>query len=263
MTVAVSRNMTASEAPVSLTAPRKPPVSCVGWWDSVIGLGTILALFFGLRFETSFSDAELSCLLMMGTAFTVGALEIRRAPWRKRAPSKEAFGAILERAAVKYLGFFLTIAVVLFLYWLFPEYRRPYYNSFFEMVRLLLPWLFAVSAVYFLWAEWRVPEEKDGSWQAGLLVLGQWGLVDYEKLKQYALGWLVKAYFLPIMFGDLANNLPKFRLSAWNLFDMPFMQAYSVLFVASVTLELVFVAGGYLFTCRLFNSQILSVENKL
>ncbi len=41
------------------------------------------------------------------------------------------------------------------------------------------------------------------------------------------------------------------------------MQAYSVLFVASVTLELVFVAGGYLFTCRLFNSQICSVENTL
>ncbi len=37
-----------------------------------------------------------------------------------RAPSKEAFGVILERAAVILLGFFLTIAVVLFLYfWLF------------------------------------------------------------------------------------------------------------------------------------------------
>jgi len=246
-----------------LTVPKKPPSSCVGWWDSVIGLGAILIVFFALRHEGAISDAVLSCLLMMVTALTVGVLEITRAPWLKKPPSKEVFEVIFERAAVKFLGFFLTIAVVLFLYWLFPEYRRPYYNPFFEIVQLLLPWLFAVAAVYFLWAEWRIPQEKDGSWYAGLIVLGQWKALDYDKLKQYALGWLVKAYFLPIMFGDMANALPKFRLSNWNLLELPFMQFYSLIFIAAVTFELVFVAGGYLFTCRLFNSQIRSVENTL
>lgn len=241
----------------------KLPLSCVGWWDSVIGLTAVLITFFYLRFLGFLTSAELALSLIAVNALVIGGIEIRRAPWRKRPPSSEPFIAIAKRSSVKLIGFFLSVGVVGFLYWLFPEYRKPYYNSYFEAVFLLLPWLLPVSIAYFLYAEWRIPQEKDGCWYAGLLVLGQWRKIDYYKLKQHALGWLVKGYFMAIMFGDLANEIPSFRWKNWNLLELPFMEVYKILYTSSLSFELVFVAAGYLLSCRVLNSQIKSVENTL
>jgi protein-S-isoprenylcysteine O-methyltransferase Ste14 len=243
-------------------ATDKPPASCVSWWDAPIGLGVMLGAFFLLR-EKGLSHAELSGLLILSIVVVLGVIEIARAPWLKTKPETQSFTAILSRAFVKYVGFFAGVAFIAFLYWIFPEYRRPYYDKYFEIVFMVLPWLPLIFAAYFLFAEWRFRPEKDGSWHMGKLVLGQWKEVSQEKIKYNLLGWLVKGYFLPIMFGDLANALPRFRLADWHLLDQPFLNSFSLFFIAIVTFELVFVCAGYAFACRLFNSQIRSVESTL
>ena len=53
---------------------------------------------------------------------------------------------------------------------------------------------------YFAIVDRLMREPEDGYWQAGCLFLGRWAEVDRSVLRQYALGWLVKAFFLPLMF---------------------------------------------------------------
>jgi isoprenylcysteine carboxyl methyltransferase (ICMT) family protein YpbQ len=94
-------------------------------------------------------------------------------------------------------------------------------------------------------------------------VLGKWKSIDWSVLSQYALGWLVKGYFLPIMFGDVANNIGYLRGANWDLFSLGFVPAFNLLFSALIHLELIFVSAGYIFTCRLFDSHIRAVEKTL
>ncbi len=240
--------------------PAKPPVSCVGWLDSFIGLAVILGLFFTFRNATHLDQAEFSLLLIAGVGVVLGSIEIFRAPWLRYAPSNENINAILVRASVKMLGFIAGLAFIVFLYWLFPEYRRDYYAPVFDLYKIVAPFIIPFFVVYFLFAEWRFKPEHDGSWHAGMFVLGQWKSVDFEKLRQNILGWLVKGFFLPIMIGDLAFALPQFRYGSWDLTQMPFMEAFSLLLTTIINLELVFVSAGYALGCRLFDSHIRAVE---
>jgi hypothetical protein len=191
----------------SITVKDNPPASCVGWLDAPLGLFALLAVFFALRLTTDISTAMLCIMMIAGNAIVVGAIEILRAPWRQRPPSAEPFGVIFKRAFVKYLGLLLALGVVFFFYWLFPEYDRTYYKSYFKVGVEILPWVLGMAAFYLLWAEWRIPDMDDGALQAGNLLLGKWRGADWKKLRHYALCWAVKGYFLPLMWGDLAVGI--------------------------------------------------------
>ncbi|HVY12519.1 MAG TPA: isoprenylcysteine carboxyl methyltransferase, partial [Alphaproteobacteria bacterium] len=163
----------------------------------------------------------------------------------------------------KMLGFVASLAMIGFLYWVFPEYRRSYYQPYFDILTLTLPFILPTFLVYYLFAEWRFPEYRDGCWQMAMLVLGRWKKIDGEKLRQHILGWLIKGYFLAIMFGDMASGLPQFQHVTWDLSTVTFREIFRTLYTAIVSLELVFVTAGYLFSCRLFNSQLRTAEDTL
>ncbi|MBI3418938.1 MAG: hypothetical protein HY053_02235 [Proteobacteria bacterium] len=241
---------------------RLPP-SCVGWSDPFIGLAVVLGVFFALRLDKGISDAVFAALMVAALSLFLGTLEIVRAPWRKTKPSAEPTDTIIRRAGLKMLGFFATLAFIGFLYWLFPEYRRAYYKNYFDMVWTILPFIPPIFVVYFLYAEWRFPEYRDGCWQTAMLVLGRWHLIDWQKFTQHILGWIVKGFYLAIMFGDLAGSLAGFRYVQWNWDTVTFKQLFHTVFLAIVTLELVFVSAGYVFSSRLFNSQMRMVEKTL
>jgi protein-S-isoprenylcysteine O-methyltransferase Ste14 len=243
--------------------PDKPPVSCVGWMDALVGLVAMFGLFFGLRQAGTLSDAALCAVMVAGLAFFVGLVEIARAPWRRTAPVAQKFSEILKRAAIKYAGFLAGLGFIGFLYWLFPEYHRDFYKQYMGLVLAVAPFLPLIFAAYFLFAEWRFPPEKDHSWHMGMLVLGNWKEVEAGKVQQNILAWLVKGHFLAIMVSDLVHGVTGFRHADWNLFNYSFMEASDLLFAATVTFELVFVSAGYACACRLFNSQIRVVESTL
>jgi isoprenylcysteine carboxyl methyltransferase (ICMT) family protein YpbQ len=237
----------------------------VGWFDALIGLPVILGLFFGLRIlpETELSNPLFVALLVAGLGLVMGTIEIYRAPWRHMQRSHDPLSDIISRTCVKLLGFFAALAGIIFLYWLFPEYHRDYYNNYFSAAISLLPYLPLVVVPYFFYVEWRLPREYGGAWEAAMFVMGKWDRIDWHVFSQYALSWLVKGYFLPIMFGDVANNIGYLRLADWNIFSQSFVPAFELLFMGLIHLELIFVAAGYVFTCRLFDSHIRAVEKTL
>lgn len=256
--------MTDSSSATQPTIARLPP-SCVGWIDPFIGLIVIFVIFLGLRHLPldQLSNGMLAFYMLAGTGIVLGAIEILRAPWRRQAPSSEPLSVILHRAGIKYIGFIAGMAFIGFLYWLFPEYRRPYYKHFFDLVEMVLPYIPFIFAFYFVYAEWRFPAEKDGSWMAGMFVLGRWSEIEWFTLQQNVLGWLVKGYFLPIMVGDMIGILPIYRYENWAIWELSFDKAFELLFRSLVSLELVFVVVGYAMGCRLFNSHIRAVENTM
>lgn len=241
------------------------PASVVGWSDAFVGLTVVLVLFFYLRTVPTIllSDQILSIVLVLSVGLIIGAIEVYRAPWRKLAPPRDQLSAIFGRAAFKLLGFFSTLATIAVIYWLLPEYHRDYYVKFFQSALLVIPYLVAVCIPYFLYVEWRLPRERGGMWEMALFVVGKWDGINWPVFSQYALGWLVKAFFIPIMFGDIVNGIGALRAANWDFMATGFVPSFYVLFNAFVILELVFVSAGYAFACRLFDSQIRRVEHTL
>lgn len=238
------------------------PPSVVGWFDALIALPLIIGAFFLLRHNGGVSDHALIAFLVLALGVVMGVVEIYRAPWRKTPRVPRRITDIIGSVFVKLTGFVASLLLVAFAYWLFPEYDRAYYAKFFETILLVLPFAPLVVVPYFFYVEWRLPKERGGAWEMGRFVLGK-KVEDWHVLGQYALGWLVKGYFLPIMIGDVVNALSRLRAANWNLFEVSFNASFDLLFLALINLELVFVAAGYVFTCRLFDSQIRAVEKTL
>lgn len=241
------------------------PPSAVGWFDAIFTLPVIVGVFLWLRSlpESVLSDTQLAMILVALLGLVMGAIEIRRAPWRELPPSSDPWSTIAGRAIFKLMGFYAALTGVILLYWLFPEYERAYYERFFEAARQILPILPILTVPYFLYVEWRLPYKEDGTWHMALFTAGEWRRVDWNELSQYALGWLVKGFFLPIMFTDIARHIGKYRDVGMELFSEGFLSFFQITFSGMIYLELVFVSAGYIFALRLFDSQIRAVEKTL
>lgn len=195
------------------------------------------------------------------------------------------------RVAVRLLGLGATVGLIALAYWLFPEYHFGFYGSganFYAPCRRLLgviwPALIAVP-VYFAWADRRIAEPRDGYWQLGALLCRQQSLAqaDWPLLRAHLMGWVVKAFFLPLMvvyldgevralanagsglpatwhaLGQVLANLPG------SLHPLPRLDLlpYQFLYELSYTVDLLFCVVGYSLTLRLFDSHIRSTEPTL
>lgn len=166
-----------------------------------------------------------------------------------------------QRVRIKWIGFSGTIFVLAFLYWVIPEYSRAYYRPVWEMmVWLALP-ILLLSFPYILWVDARMRDPEDGYWHAGLLILGKWCEINREELHGYALGWLVKGFFLPFMLGGAAERLTV--LCAERLNFSTFGHFYVSSINVAYTIDVLFGGLGYLLTLRIMDSHIQSVERTL
>jgi hypothetical protein len=118
----------------------------------------------------------------------------------------EAFDrSAVRRVCIKLAGLAATISIIGICYWLFPVYRERFYWPYWTAVREAGPWLVAATVPYFFYVDRRMSEPHDGYWHAGMAVLGRLEQVDRALLRQHALGWVIKGFFLPLMFVYLTN----------------------------------------------------------
>jgi protein-S-isoprenylcysteine O-methyltransferase Ste14 len=168
-----------------------------------------------------------------------------------------------DRILIKLLGFYVTLVLVAFVYWLFPEYHTRFYNHYWKFLRLILPPLLLGAVPYFILIDHYMVEPNDGYWHVGIAVLGQWSKVNRRILGQHLLGWLVKLFFLPLMFTYLVSKITYFRTldidTVFNNFNAFYNFAYSIIF----GIDLAFVTVGYILSLRIFDSHIRSAEPTL
>jgi isoprenylcysteine carboxyl methyltransferase (ICMT) family protein YpbQ len=165
------------------------------------------------------------------------------------------------RILVKLVGFYATIGMAATVYWLFPEYhRRTNYEPFFDFAKLLLPWLAGAAIPYFIVIDYFMVQPRDGYWQMGMLVLGQWGKIHRQKLSQHILGWLVKIFFLPLMFISTAINVDFVKNYDYATIFDSCARFHHFLYNYFYVVDVLFVTCGYLLTVRLFDSHIQTTE---
>ena len=182
------------------------------------------------------------------------------------------------RTGMKLIGLFSTIALLALLYWIFPEYNpsmKPdggFYSNFFTLCRLAGPWALGVCVIYFFFVDARLDDPHDGYWHFGHVVLLAFDRVDWAKVRNHLRTWAVKGFFMPLMFTFVCSNLPGLHwhdehgAALKNLFsgaeaNLPLLQGlfnYCNNFIFSV--DLAFVACGYVLTLRLVQSHVRSAE---
>lgn len=100
---------------------------------------------------------------------------------------------------------------------------------------------------------------EDGLWYMGRLLTLQWRDLDGPLIIQHLLGWLVKGFFLPMMFTYLCQDLSQFVYN--GISDMhEFQDYYNYFYDFLYFIDVVFAASGYLFAMRLTDTHIRSTE---
>lgn len=181
----------------------------------------------------------------------------------------------ISRVVIKLVGFYTTLAVIALLYWIFPEYTGGWYARYYEMLRYLVPLLVVGSLVYVPLVDRHMNVPEDGYWHVGRFVLSPL-IFDRRKtasltvIAEHARSWAVKAFFIPLMFTFLSNNinfLASFDYSVLQLTKMEtymnsfnFSRVYDFFYTVIFTVDVIFAAVGYIVTLRVLNSQIRSVE---
>jgi len=164
----------------------------------------------------------------------------------------------LSRFGVKMVGLWSTLIVIAAIYNVVPEYAATLFEPFWAMLRIAIPAFLLVSPAYFWWADGRMRQPLDGYWHVGALVLGLSDLVTLSRVRQHALGWLVKAFFLPLMFAYFHGNIINFRTADFSALDL--MGWHYFFYNLLILVDLGCIVVGYAMTVRLFDNHIRSTE---
>lgn len=163
------------------------------------------------------------------------------------------------RVTQKLIGFWVTIGAIAGLYVLLPEYTRELYQPFREAALWCLPALIVLSPFYIAWVDRRQRDPDDAYAQLSALIAGH-RPAEWRLLRIHALGWTVKAFFLPLMFGFVTKDLGLM----WSQSALPapfdFEHAFSRLVDLFYLLDVSLAAIAYALTFRLIDTHIRSVE---
>jgi protein-S-isoprenylcysteine O-methyltransferase Ste14 len=174
-------------------------------------------------------------------------------PFKKIRPTN------FRRILIKTIGLIASYGFIAFLYWLFPVYHEDLFNPFWTEVQRVLPWVALFAIPYLIYVDNRMKEPEDGYYNLGLLCLGQARRVDKRWIGEHLKCWIVKGFFLSLMTIYLLEDL---RLLAH--FDLSVINTskglYEFLYLLIFTFDVLFAVYGYMFTMKLFNSQIYSTD---
>lgn len=172
--------------------------------------------------------------------------------WARRSPS-------WPRVFTKFLGLLLSFAFAGSAYFLFPEYHGVFYDEYWLLLHKILPWWLALAIPYFYFIDSRQIDPDDGYHQAGLLARFQFKQLKPKLLLQHMLGWLVKTFFMALMFTYFTGDLRKFidyDFSTIYNFRTFYEFGYYYVFLADVAISCV----GYLISLRLFDTHLRWAE---
>lgn len=203
--------------------------------------------------------AHLALIVMAATALGVFVPDLLWQKVQRRTLVAPSAGSA-ARVLTKLLGLLGSVGFIALLYWLFPEYAsHGFYANYWAGLRVVLPLWALVSLPYIYWVDRRLREPRDALWQMGRLLTLQWDDVSGRVLGQHLLGWLVKGYYLPLMFTYFCDNLDKllhYDLNQLHGFRGVYDWAYFTLYFIDVAL----VSMTYLMSLKLTDTHIRSTE---
>lgn len=166
------------------------------------------------------------------------------------------------RTCYKLAGFAGSLIFGATLYWLFPEYHGGFYDRYFQMLYLAVPFWLALAIPYFYLVDRHMLEPRDGFWHLGMAMAFRWRQVDSRCIGQHLLGWLIKAFFLPLMFTYFCMDLEKFLTVELSDITTParvFDLVYSLFYLVDVG----FATLGYIASLRIVDAHFRSSEQTM
>jgi protein-S-isoprenylcysteine O-methyltransferase Ste14 len=237
------------------------PRSASGVLTGAAGVAVAIASTFLLRDWSQAATIKTLTVLFATAGVMIGVdrvvYGVQRNPGREmtREPKRSLD---LLRVGQKLVGFWLTIGIIAALYAAIPEYGNPFYAPFKEAALLLLPGILIASPFYIAYVDRRQDDPVDAYAQLAML-LGGSRPQDWRPLQMHARGWLVKAFFTPLMFVYANNSLA----ALWSTpaptsldFHQIYVRLYDLLFMLDVLLATI----AYTLTLRILDNHLRSVE---
>ncbi len=236
---------------------------------NVLGLFCFLILLEGFKIQNHCSRFSATIYLLLAIAIPIVVAEaLVLKSYRHKDTGldfKTSTQADNRRVLVKILGLYLSMGFVGLLYFIFPEYRKSSYHPYWILLQYLAPIICIAAIPYIYVLDKYLIEKEDGNWHAGMFFLGQLDRIDRNILKNHFLGWLVKGFFLALMFTYLVGNISHFQIHSifedfLNAFTRSPDDFYRSMIKLIFTIDLAYVSVGYILTLKIFNSHIRSVE---
>lgn len=166
------------------------------------------------------------------------------------------------RTGVKLLGLVVTLALIAFAYWAFPEYQDKLFEGYWQLLGVIVPPWLILAIPYFYFVDRKMPSPHDGYWHVGQAALLNFREVDREAVVQHALGWIIKAFFLALMFGFLCNDVKWLYLLSLDRLDS-FSQWYDFSYQLGYFIDVGIACVGYIMAFRITDTHIRSSEPTL
>jgi len=156
-----------------------------------------------------------------------------------------------------------TLGSIGFIYWLLPEYGNPVFKLFFDFVAAVFPYLVVPSILYIYVVDAYMTDPRDGYWHAGRFFLGHSAETNRGLLWQYALGWLVKGFFIPLMLPEAGRNIAQIYGSIFFHGAPGFLPFFDCAWTTIFTVDVTFASIGYMLCLRIADTHIRSTEPTL
>lgn len=253
-----ARAKIATEPEPVVSLPPSATHAAVAW----IGVGMMLASVTLLNFWTPTDQIAYQALIVMGcTALGIFIPDLWWQKVQRRTLAAMPNRGDWARVGTKLAGLTGSVGLIALLYWLTPEYHQgeSFYGNYYRALqKLLVPWAL-IAPIYIYWVDRRLAQPRDGLWQMGRLALLQWRGLDPRVIWQHLLGWLVKGFFLPLMFTYFCDNLNKllhYDLKQLTSFNGFYDWSYFTLYFIDVSL----VSMTYLMSLKATDTHIRSTE---
>jgi hypothetical protein len=237
------------------------PRSASGAWTGAAGIIAALGSAFLLRDWPQTGTVKTLAVLFATAAVMIA---VDRFVYRvQQNPSREMDrearrGFDVLRIIQKLVGFWATIGIIAALYALIPEYQNTFYTPFKEAALLLLPALLVASPFYIATVDRRQNEPIDAYAQLAMLLGGN-RPADWSPLQTHARGWLVKAFFIPLMFVFVHNDLAALWSGQYGT-ELDFRRIYERLYDLFFLVDVLLATVTYTLTLRILDNHVRSVE---
>ncbi|MDP9002931.1 MAG: isoprenylcysteine carboxyl methyltransferase [Myxococcota bacterium] len=239
------------------------PASVTSFRLNLVALGALLGSLYFLR-QRHLSSMDDMLLLLASVSVPVILLDVlvlrvhRRASagleWDKPNPPA------IARVATKILGLLLTLALIALAYWVFPEYHGSFYEALYAALRRFWLSLTIVAVTYLWFVDGLMREPRDAYWQLGRVVLGHPCDARKGEVANHFRGWLVKAYFFPLMFVWLHNSVHELIHFDLTTATWSNLRVYDFLYTLVFGVDLLFTTAGYALSMKVIDTHIRSAE---
>jgi len=235
--------------------------SATAGWVGLSGIAAALAAVAALQGwgEPVWAKAIAVMAVVAAAMIAVDALTHRLAhrPWGLGARPVRALDGV--RIARKLVGFWLTIGALAAAYAWLPVYADASFDAFKSAALACLPVVVILSPFYIAYVDRRQADPDDAYVQLSAL-LGGTRPDDWNALRQHALGWIVKGFFLPLMFGFIVGDLTNF----WSGPLLPRLDSFEAVFSRLIDLfyfiDVLLAGVAYVLTLRVLDTHIRSTE---